>query len=363
MGPAVTSVTYHPAGGTTGTPLMAGTEATWTSPPGAVDGFIGAAMDQLGDPYVFGTDARGPDPTQFDCSKLTQWAAEQVGVSIPRTSQGQYLELKAQSATISVEEALHTKGALLFYFPYEPTGGPRPPGAHVAISLGDGRAVETTPGTGVAVLDAGTRFTHAGVVPGLADAVAPPTGSMPLPFSQPPTGPPGTGYDLIDAGLPPDQSRDSDGDGLTDAFEALAGTDPMNADTDGDGLSDGYEAMVSKTDPLSEDTDGDGVPDAQELAEGTDPGSLPGVAGVVGRGEFAENIRNGFVDTDGDGLSDTYEIRMGLDPTAADSDGDGLSDAWELATGTNPLLVDSDGDGLTDSFQQGAAAADPDWSP
>lgn len=365
MGPAVTSVTYHPgAASAVPTPLAADPSGTaWATPTSAVDGFVDAAMDQFGDPYVFGTDAEGPDPTQFDCSKLTQWAAEQVGVDIPRTAQGQYLELKAHSATISVEEALHTRGALLFYFPYEPSGGPRPPGAHVAISLGDGRTVETTPGTGVAVMDAGTRFTHAGVVSELAEAVVPPTGPAPAPFTPQPVAPPGTGYDLIDAGLPPDQSRDSDGDGLTDAFEALAGTDPMNPDTDGDGLSDGYEAMVSKTDPLSADTDGDGISDTQELQDGTDPGSLQGVAGVVGRGEFAENVRDGFLDTDADGLSDAYETRTGLDPHSADTDGDGLSDAWELATGTNPLLIDSDGDGLADGFAQDAAVAEPDWSP
>ncbi len=378
-GPDVVHVTYYPGGAPAGAAAPSGNGgAAWAAPAGgapagaapisaaptsAVDGFVDAAMDQYGDPYVFGTDAEGPDPEQFDCSKLTQWAAEQVGVDIPRTSQGQYLDLKAQSATISVEEALHTKGALLFYFPYEPTGGPRPPGAHVAISLGDGRTVETTPGTGVAVMDAGDRFTHAGVVPGLAGTAGLPTApTFPPPVPQP-VEPVGTGYDLIDAGLPPDQSRDSDGDGLTDAFEALAGTDPMSADTDGDGLSDGYEAMVSRTDPLSADTDGDGVSDAQELMDGTDPGALPGVAGVVGRGEFAENIRDGFVDTDGDGLSDSFEIRTGLDPTSADTDGDGLSDAWEVATGSNPLLADSDGDGLTDGFEQTAEITDPDWAP
>ena len=34
---------------------------------------------------------------------------------------------------------------------------------------------------------------------------------------------------------------DSDRDGLTDAEEALLGTDPGNSDTDGDTLPDGYE--------------------------------------------------------------------------------------------------------------------------
>ncbi len=361
MAPTVTSVSYHPADGAGAT---ADAAPTWGSATSAADGFVDAALAQFGDEYVFGATAVGPDPTAFDCSELAQWAAEQVGVDIPRSSQEQYLSLKSQGSLISVEDALHTKGALLFYFPYEPTGGSRPPGAHVAISLGDGRTVEANPGTGVTVLEAGDRFRYAGVIPGMTeDPVPVPTTPVVAPPPAPqPDAPVGTGYDLIDAGLPPDQSVDTDGDGLTDAFEALAGTDPTVADTDGDGLSDGYEAIASRTDPLSADTDGDGIGDAQEVAEGTDAGSLPGIAGVVGRGEFAENIRNGFVDTDGDGLSDTYEIRTGLDPTSADTDGDGLSDAWEVARGSNPLLVDSDGDGLTDGFEQAAAAGDPDWS-
>src|SRR5699024_5843915 len=131
--------------------------------------------------------------------------------------------------------------------------------------------------TGVVVMDARDRFTHAGLVPGLTEAEPPTLAQPSLPFAAAPEASPGTGYDLIDAGLPPDRSMDSDGDGLTDAFERLAGTDPFSADTDSDGLSDGEEALGTRTDPLSADTDGDGISDVQELADGTDAGSLPGV--------------------------------------------------------------------------------------
>ena len=68
---------------------------------------------------------------------------------------------------------------------------------------------------------------------------------------------------------------DSDGDGLTDAYEALYWlTDPLVADTDGDGLSDGEE-IDGGLDPLSADSDGDGLGDGDELGwcEGVD--SLP----------------------------------------------------------------------------------------
>ena len=53
---------------------------------------------------------------------------------------------------MSVEQALKTRGALLFYFSQPPTGAGRPAEAHVAISLGDGRTIEarsTKDGVGV----------------------------------------------------------------------------------------------------------------------------------------------------------------------------------------------------------------------
>jgi hypothetical protein len=48
----------------------------------------------------------------------------------------------------------------------------------------------------------------------------------------------------------PPRPGDSDDDGVPDAAELAAGTDPNNADTDGDGYSDGVE-MLAGTDPLS----------------------------------------------------------------------------------------------------------------
>jgi len=82
---------------------------------------------------------------------------------------------------------------------------------------------------------------------------------------------------------------DSDGDGLTDAYENFVSfTDPSNPDTDGDGLSDSQELSASiATNPLLCDTDGDGVGDGDEIAAGSNPHSS---------------------DTDGDGLPDVVEI-------------------------------------------------------
>lgn len=47
-----------------------------------------------------------------------------------------------------------------------------------------------------------------------------------------------------------DRLVDTDGDGLSDAAEALYGTDPRSPDTDGDGWSDYDELMIYGTDPL-----------------------------------------------------------------------------------------------------------------
>ncbi len=66
-------------------------------------------------------------------------------------------------------------------------------------------------------------------------------------------------------------SPDSDGDGLSDSDEIALGTDPREFDTDNDGLSDGDEVNVHETDPLNPDTDDDGEDDGTEVAQGTDP--------------------------------------------------------------------------------------------
>lgn len=60
---------------------------------------------KLGCPYEWG--AAGPD--SFDCSGLTYWAHQQVGISIPRTEQA-----KAQEGEeVSIDDL--QPGDLLFY--------------------------------------------------------------------------------------------------------------------------------------------------------------------------------------------------------------------------------------------------------
>jgi hypothetical protein len=157
---------------------------------------------------------------------------------------------------------------------------------------------------------------------------------------------PGSDPFAIDRGVMPVAVADTDGDGLTDQFEALLGTDAHQADSDHDGLSDAYETGISHTDPNAKDTDHDGVLDAIEVGRGTDPGhvDMPAAARAAGFGGLAT------LDTDHDGLSDAYEQQHGTDPFSADTDHDHLSDGVEVARGLDPLSIDSNHDGLSDGF-------------
>lgn len=309
-----------------------------------VETFVQAALNQVGDTYVYGhdVDLSDPNPTVFDCSELTQWAAHQAGVELGEATYIQYLDLKDRGATMDVDQALQTRGALLFTFSSEPVpGGGRPGSAHVAISLGDGRVVEAAnPDDGVVVSQAGNRFNYAATIPGLTGASLDAAPAA-----------------LMSATLP--DPTDTDSDGLTDAFEAMLGTDATLADTDQDSLSDLYETSVSHTDALSADTDQDAVSDALEVAEGTD-------AGVVRLSD--ELVAAGFggaatADIDRDGLSDLLETELGTDRDAPDTDHDGVTDAMEYAYGSDPNSIDTDLDGITDGVEFDMGTLGPAASP
>lgn len=126
---------------------------------GSAGMMVRRALEQQGDRYVFGAEVRLNDqnPGVFDCSELVQWAVHQAGGSIPDGSQAQRAWVRKHGQTMSVEQALRTKGALLF------TDG------HVAISLGDGRTIEARGRNyGVGVFNGrGRNWKEAGLVPGL----------------------------------------------------------------------------------------------------------------------------------------------------------------------------------------------------
>jgi len=95
-----------------------------------------------------------------------------------------------------------------------------------------------------------------------------------------------------DTTIPPPSGVDTDKDGLSDAAEAVIGTDPTDNDSDDDGLNDGAEFLAG-TNPLVVDSDGDGISDGDEVSAGTDPARA---------------------DTDGDGFTDNAEATAETDP-------------------------------------------------
>ena len=145
---------------------------------------------------------------------------------------------------------------------------------------------------------------------------------------------------------------DTDGDGLRDSAEVVAGTNATVADTDGDGLSDGKEAN-SGSSPTDADTDDDGLDDGREVTVGSDPTNTD--SDDDGLSDLEEVTTYGTSpaesDTDGDGLTDDEEVVADTDATDADTDGDGLDDGQETELGLEPNAEDTDGDGLDDGLE------------
>lgn len=133
----------------------------------------------------------------------------------------------------------------------------------------------------------------------------------------------------------PEDTRDNDGDGLTNSQEDYYKTDKNNPDTDGDGLTDYQEAIILGTDPIKKDTDGNGILDADEDLDKD---------GLTNKEEFALSTDPLNLDTDGDSLLDGEESKTyHTDPNKRDTDGDGLDDYDEIQRGLDPLNPFSDG--------------------
>lgn len=100
----------------------------------SADVAVSTALAQVGKPYVWG--ANGPG--SFDCSGLTSYAWRAAGVSIPRTSRGQF------SGLTRVSRAQLQPGDLVFEYS---------PVSHVAMYIGNNTIVEASrPGVPVRVV-------------------------------------------------------------------------------------------------------------------------------------------------------------------------------------------------------------------
>ncbi len=121
-----------------------------------------------------------------------------------------------------------------------------------------------------------------------------------------------------------DAALDGDEDGLTNAEEFAAETNPTSADSDSDGLSDGDELNVAMTDPNNMDTDGDLILDGMEVDLELNPLSAA----------------DGVLDLDADGFTNTIEAKYGSN----------LNDATNVPPAHE--LIQMDFNYLNDSWQQ-----------
>ena len=195
-----------------------------------------------------------------------------------------------------------------------------------------------------------------------------------------------------DADLVPDCVDVDDDDGVSDADEALAGSDPLSVDSDLDGVTDDWEIGLDAAnaddtdvdgtpDVLDSDDDGDAIPTLVEV--GADPeqpldsdgDAIPDYLDEDSDADGIDDVLEGVTDPDGDGLanyldddSDGNGVGDATDGTGdldddgimdfvdlddadgplGDPDADGLSNEEEQQLGTDPQAEDTDDDGIAD---------------
>jgi peptidoglycan DL-endopeptidase CwlO len=118
--------------------------ASFVAPNQIVSEAVGYAEDQLGKPYLWG----GTGPAAFDCSGLVMMAYASAGVTIPRTSQMQWLDLPHVPAS-KVQD-----GDLVFFAGSDGTA--TKPG-HVGLVIGKNLMIEAyATGTPIRISSFGT---------------------------------------------------------------------------------------------------------------------------------------------------------------------------------------------------------------
>ena len=134
--------------------------------------------------------------------------------------------------------------------------------------------------------------------------------------------------------------QDSDGDGLSDQYEAKIGSESYLSDTDGDGVSDGIEVGKNKDKPL--DTDADGRIDILDYDDDND--GLPTI--LESKIDTDKDGKKDYLDqdSDNDGIADGKEAGMFF----RDDNQDGIDDAFDMSRSN---AIDENGDGIDDNLK------------
>jgi hypothetical protein len=137
----------------------------------------------------------------------------------------------------------------------------------------------------------------------------------------------------------PSPTEDSDGDGLSNAEEAAAGSDPYNPDSDYDGLTDSDELNLTGTSPTSTDSNGDGVSDYNAFYGNYTVDTNTSGAGVTP------------YDHDGDGIADPVDPDPLSPQNDPDSDGDYVPDSQDTDPYNPAVWNDHNGNGINDDAE------------
>ncbi len=85
--------------------VAAPADASWTPRERRIHHAVDIAVNQKGDPYVWGY--AGPD--RFDCSGLTMFSFNQAGFPLPRTTAAQYASLR------HISQSQMRRGDLMYF--------------------------------------------------------------------------------------------------------------------------------------------------------------------------------------------------------------------------------------------------------
>lgn len=127
-------------------------------------------MIQYGVDYVYGAEADldDPHPAELDCSELIEVICHQAGVRpfMPDGAVFQFRHCVNHDLEVSVQKAMKTPGALLFFFSADPLEY-RPRRAHVAISDGKGTWECRSSDMGCGHWPPRSSWTHGALIPGV----------------------------------------------------------------------------------------------------------------------------------------------------------------------------------------------------